>query len=265
MKTLKKITLSIMMSLLLTISAVEIVPELTMPISVEAATKVKLNKTKATLIKGQTLNLKVLKTKDKITWSSSKPNIATVNSKGKVTAKRKGNTIISAKIGVQRYTCKITVQTPTISKKTMTLTEGQKATLKIKGTTQKIKWRSSNSAIASVNTKGSVTAKKAGTAIIKATVLGKTYKCKITVKAPDTDPGNTNTPSTPTENNDTNNSNPEPPSIPANPISSHVYISPTGSKYHSISNCGRMNPSKATRMTEQEAINQGYSKCSKCF
>ena len=44
-----------------------------------------------------------------------------------------------------------------------------------------------------------------------------------------------------------------------------VWISATGSKYHSKNNCGRMNPNKATQMTEQEAISQGYGKCSKCW
>lgn len=44
-----------------------------------------------------------------------------------------------------------------------------------------------------------------------------------------------------------------------------VWISATGSKYHSINNCGRMNPNNARQMTEEEAINQGYGKCSKCW
>ena len=52
---------------------------------------------------------------------------------------------------------------------------------------------------------------------------------------------------------------------PPSSSSSYVYISETGSKYHSISNCGRMNPAKASMITEDEAIRRGYSKCSKCF
>lgn len=39
----------------------------------------------------------------------------------------------------------------------------------------------------------------------------------------------------------------------------------TGSKYHSINDCGRMNPSKAIQITETEAINRGLGKCSKCW
>ena len=44
-----------------------------------------------------------------------------------------------------------------------------------------------------------------------------------------------------------------------------VWKSATGSKYHSINNCGKMNPSKATQITEEQAINQGLEKCSKCW
>lgn len=44
-----------------------------------------------------------------------------------------------------------------------------------------------------------------------------------------------------------------------------VYLPATGSCYHSINNCGRMNPAKARATTEDDAISQGYSKCSKCW
>lgn len=50
-----------------------------------------------------------------------------------------------------------------------------------------------------------------------------------------------------------------------NQSSVNVWVSATGSKYHSINNCGQMNPDKAISMTEQEAINKGYGKCSKCW
>lgn len=44
-----------------------------------------------------------------------------------------------------------------------------------------------------------------------------------------------------------------------------VWLSATGSKYHSNNNCGKMNPSKATQVTEAEAISLGMEKCSKCW
>ena len=42
-----------------------------------------------------------------------------------------------------------------------------------------------------------------------------------------------------------------------------VWLSETGTKYHSINNCGRMNPANATQVTLEEAKNS-YGPCSKC-
>ncbi|MBN4049354.1 hypothetical protein G9F72_011150 [Clostridium estertheticum] len=42
-----------------------------------------------------------------------------------------------------------------------------------------------------------------------------------------------------------------------------VWLSATGSKYHSINNCGKMNPDNATQVTLEEA-KISYSPCSKC-
>lgn len=153
------------------------------PLQVNAA--VKLNKTKATLVKGQTLVLKVKGTKKKVKWKSSKKSVATISSKGKVTAKNKGITKITAKVtGGKKLSCKITVETPSISKSALSLFAGNKTTLKISGTTQKISWSSSNNTCAIVNSKGVITGVKKGTVTITAKLsCGKTYKCKVTVKA----------------------------------------------------------------------------------
>lgn len=44
-----------------------------------------------------------------------------------------------------------------------------------------------------------------------------------------------------------------------------VWISETGSKYHSINNCGRMNPDRARQVTKSEAESMGLGRCSKCW
>ena len=44
-----------------------------------------------------------------------------------------------------------------------------------------------------------------------------------------------------------------------------VWISATGSKYHSINNCGSMNPDKATQITRKQAEEMGYSACKLCW
>lgn len=69
-----------------------------------------------------------------------------------------------------------------ISKKSITMTVGQKTKLKVKGTKKKITWKSKKKAVATVNKKGKVTAKKAGKTTIIAKVGKKKYKCKVIVK-----------------------------------------------------------------------------------
>ena len=44
-----------------------------------------------------------------------------------------------------------------------------------------------------------------------------------------------------------------------------AYLSATGSKYHSIPNCGKMNPNKATQTTVSDAEARGYERCTKCW
>ncbi len=54
--------------------------------------------------------LKPLTSKEKITYSSSNKNVATVSSKGKITAKKKGSAVIMVKAGKISVRCKVTVK-----------------------------------------------------------------------------------------------------------------------------------------------------------
>lgn len=74
--------------------------------------KLKLKKKTLTLTKGKKSTLKIAlnKTKKKVTWSSSKRSVATVNKNGKVTAKAVGKTTITVKAGNYKATCKVTVK-----------------------------------------------------------------------------------------------------------------------------------------------------------
>ena len=130
---------------------------------------------------------------EKITWTSSKPKVATVSPDGKVTPKKKGKTKITARISNgKKVTWKIKVRELkakkiSLNKKKATLHAGEtlklKAKLKPKGSTAKIKWKSSKKKIASVSKNGTVTARKKGKAVITAQLPnGKKAKCKITVK-----------------------------------------------------------------------------------
>ena len=69
-----------------------------------------------------------------------------------------------------------------LNKTKMSLIVGQKKTLKVKNTTEKVTWSSSENLVAKVSSEGVVTAKKAGTATITAMAGQKKYTCKVTVK-----------------------------------------------------------------------------------
>lgn len=71
-------------------------------------TAVALNRTKAELSVGDTTTLK-LKNASDVTWVSGKKSVATVSSKGKVTAKKKGTAVIFAISDNNVYQCKINV------------------------------------------------------------------------------------------------------------------------------------------------------------
>lgn len=151
-------------------------------VNVEAATDVRLNKTCVTLIKGQKIQLKVIGSSAHVKWYTSKKSIATVNKKGKVTAKKRGKAFITAKVGNKKYKCKIIVESPRMSKTSITIATAETYHLKMLGTSQKIQWKSSNNSVATVNGKGIVRAIKKGTAVINANIGKNNYKCKVTVK-----------------------------------------------------------------------------------
>lgn len=146
-----------------------------------SSTKVKLNKTSATLTEGKTLQLKLNGTSSKANWTSNQKSVATVNSKGLVTAKKKGSAVITAQVGSKNYSCKLTVKALSLNKTKVSLTPGQNTVLKL-DTSKKIKWSSSNKKVASVTSKGKVTAKQAGKATITASVGKKKYTCVVTVQ-----------------------------------------------------------------------------------
>ena len=97
MKNRKAIALIVVL-LIVTLSA---------SISVYAA---KLNKKKLCLTVGQSAQLKVKGTRKTIKWSSSNKAVAVVSNNGKVTAKKAGKAVITAKIGKTRKTCRVTVK-----------------------------------------------------------------------------------------------------------------------------------------------------------
>ncbi len=147
----------------------------------------KISKRSLTLIKDETASLFMKETYQKVKWSSSDKSVATVSEYGSVKALKKGTAVITAKVGGKKYTCKLTVEDPVLSKTELTLIEGNTFALKLNGNTQKIKWSSSNTSVADVSNNGVVTANAEGYASIYATVGYKSYRCSLTVKKPPVD------------------------------------------------------------------------------
>lgn len=100
--------------------------------------KVKLNKTSATLYMGgkRTVRLKAAVTgsNKKVAWSSSDKKAATVNTSGKVTARKAGTATITAKVRGETAKCKVTVKEVCVAikldKTSLTLVAGKTAKLK---------------------------------------------------------------------------------------------------------------------------------------
>ena len=109
----------------LTVILLAVITALTMAVPVSAAT-VKINKAKATICTGQTIQLKMVGTKAKPKWFSNSRNVI-VNSTGKVTAKARGTATITAKIGKKSYRCLVTVEAPRISSSNISLYKGKTA------------------------------------------------------------------------------------------------------------------------------------------
>lgn len=151
---------------------------------VEAATKASMNKKSVTLFKGKSVKLKVTGVNGKAKWSSSKKSVATV-SNGKVKAKKKGTAVITANINGQKCTCKVTVEDPKINFKTAELYEDETLQLKVNGTKQTVKWKSSNKKIVAISSNGKVKAKSSGKATITARIGNVKLTCKITVEEED--------------------------------------------------------------------------------
>lgn len=94
-------------------TTIEVVEEEDIGSSGTAATTgaVKLNKTKVSIVAGETFKLK-LNTSKKCKWSTSNKSIATVSSNGTVKAKKVGTCTITCKVGSKKLKCKVTVKAP---------------------------------------------------------------------------------------------------------------------------------------------------------
>ena len=177
-------------------------------------TKVELNKTSLTLDVGNSDTLIAAITPDNatdksVTWESSAPGVATVDTSGKVTAVAPGTATITATTedGSKTATCVVTVTAATVPVTGVTLSQTQASlyynrtpnTLTLtatvapdNATNQAVTWTSSNPSVATVEN-GVVTAVAPGIAVITASTQdgNHTAACAVTVR-PDVPPANPN-------------------------------------------------------------------------
>lgn len=125
-----------------------------------------------------------------ITYSSSNTKVATVNSKGVVTAKRAGTAKITMKSGSIKDVVTITVpktKTTAITgvPTSLSLKKGKTYTLKVKvqpsNSDYAVTYKTSNKKVASITSKGKIKGVKVGTATITVTSgsVKKTFKVKV--------------------------------------------------------------------------------------
>ena len=132
-----------------------------------------------------------------MTWKSSDAAVATVDANGKVTAVKAGEATITVTTedGGKTATCKVTVQPKLVSEITLAalaiyVGESKAITATVKpddATNKELTWKSSDTAVATVDATGKVTGKKTGSATITATAQdgsGVSGSCTVTVLSP---------------------------------------------------------------------------------
>ena len=109
MKTANKLLTALCLALIACLAMPALLPAgVNGPFGALAATRI--SKTKATIYNGTTLQLKITGTGKPAKWSSSNAAVAKVDQKGLVTANKVGKATITAQIGKEKYSCKVTVK-----------------------------------------------------------------------------------------------------------------------------------------------------------
>ena len=126
---------------------------------------------------------------DAVEWSSSAPEVVSVDGNGNITALAKGSAVITAASNGHRASCSVTVKvTPSglsLPGK-MDLLKGKTALMEAsvlpEGAAASITWTSSNKKIATVSSDGRVKAVSAGTCTVTGTVKGTAIKASCSVR-----------------------------------------------------------------------------------
>ena len=177
--------------------------KVTVKAKVVGVTDVTLDKTELTLTEGETETLTATVKPDnadnrKVTWSSDKTEIATVDGAGKVTAVKAGEATVTVTTedGGKTATCKVTVKAKAVPVTGVEVNPWA-VTLSVRGTSklsytirpadatnQNVKWESDNPSVATVDSDGNVRAVSAGVAKVSAVTEDGGFRsgCTVTVK-----------------------------------------------------------------------------------
>ncbi len=166
-------------------------------------TDVTLDRAELTLTEGETETLTATVRPDnadnkKVTWSSDKTEIATVDGAGRVTAVKAGEAVVTVTTedGGKTATCKVTVKAKAVpvtgvDVNPWVMTLSVRGTSKLSytirpadATNQNVKWESESPSVATVDSEGNVKGVAAGTAKICVTTEDGGFKsyCTVTVK-----------------------------------------------------------------------------------
>ena len=156
-----------------------------------------LDQTTLNMNQGETATLTVIGAEN-VLWTSSDPNVATVDDSGTVTAGVPGTATITVTTadGSQSAACTVQVATPLPpeppkeelvlqslfgTKGDISLSVGGTAPMEVTGTEQTVTWTIEDTKIATVDSKGVVTGVSKGKTVLKVTVGDQTLSCIIRV------------------------------------------------------------------------------------
>ena len=177
--------------------------KVTVKAKVVPVTGVSLDRTELTLTEGETETLTATVKPDnadnrKVTWSSDKTEIATVDGAGKVTAVKAGEAVVTVTTedGGKTASCTVTVKAKEVpvtgvDVKPWSVTIGANGTTKLtctvapsNATNRNVRWESDNPSVATVDSDGNVRAVSAGVAKVSAVTEDGGFRsgCTVTVK-----------------------------------------------------------------------------------
>ncbi len=146
---------------------------------------IKLNRLYLALYRNQTAQLTAeVSSGISPTWKSNRTKVATVDNNGRVTARKNGTALITAKADGVTKVCEVVVEKPeiTLGHRELTLRKGESETLEMSISSGNApQWSSSKTSVATVDQLGTITAVKKGTSVITVSEDGTKEKCTVHV------------------------------------------------------------------------------------